>query len=634
MTGSSTSAMDLCEIAWGSREGYVCLSLRDPSVDKHGKGYWQDLTFTWPNDRTRIAEALDRARTSRKDVYWSPAVFSRPTRTKEAISEVSTLWADLDDADPHKFPRHLRPTAVWETSPNRWQALWLLDRSLKPDVQTKLNQRLTYAVGADKGGWDLTQVLRIPNTPNHKYPDNPKVKLLYLNGHTLDPLQLLADLPDLKTAEIDEAQIDEVPEQAAVLRRYKDKITARVKELVRARHATVGTRSDRLWELECLLAEAGMSPAEIVGVCQPTVWNKFNGRHDEFVRLSTEARKAIEHVGRVQEKVEQDTLEEVEDVVPVTWSTFDREHVAVRWLVADVWGESEVGFISGHPKSYKSWLALDLAVSVATGTRFLGSFQTRKHNVLLIQEEDPRPVIQERLAMIGEAKGLIDAKVKGDAVDFLYALPDNLYIISNQGFTINEEWLELLEAWIIERDIKLVILDPLMMMGGDFDEFKAFEVMGKVLKPLKLLRARTQVAVAVVHHHTKGASQGGAKDMYGSVALWAWEESALHLQVTGVGQLVAERFSKHALLPPLTVELGDIKDLWRPAVAKLGSSNLYDVLVTMEGGATVEELMKYTGLNRDVVSRQLKQLGEQGKVERGGTRRSSAGRPSIVWRMK
>src|SRR6266699_3516369 len=42
------------------------------------------------------------------------------------------------------------------------------------------------------------------------------------------------------------------------------------------------------------------------------------------------------------------------------------------WLVEGLWPQRAVGFIGGQPKAGKSWLALDLAISVATGTQFLG----------------------------------------------------------------------------------------------------------------------------------------------------------------------------------------------------------------------------------------------------------------------
>src|SRR3972149_4946483 len=45
-----------------------------------------------------------------------------------------------------------------------------------------------------------------------------------------------------------------------------------------------------------------------------------------------------------------------------------------RWLVEQLWGESAVGVIGGAPKCSKTWLGLDMALSVATGTACLGKY--------------------------------------------------------------------------------------------------------------------------------------------------------------------------------------------------------------------------------------------------------------------
>lgn len=621
---------ELFDLAWRDQSGYVSLSVRDPDRGKDEQGYWVDKMFAWPGDRDKILTYVDKAKTTDKDIYWAPAVFAAESRSSKSVTTIHTLWADLDEVPPESIPKQFAPTAIWESSPGRYQAMWRLRSPLNVSEQQQLNQRLTYALGADKGGWDITQVLRIPGTRNHKYDPAPKVKLLHLNGHRIDAERAINDLPEISTHDVGR---DELPEARVVLAQRRDSFNTRIKQLLRAKHAPVGERSDRLWELECLLAERGLSSFEIASVAQATVWNKFRGRHDEVRRLLVEAEKAVGHAGP---ETEDDVLEplEEEQVQPIAWGQFDRTHEPISWLVADVWGASEVGFISGIPKSYKSWVALDLAVSVATGTRFLGSFQSKKNDVILVQEEDPRPVLQDRLVKIAAAKGLVDVRKVGREIEIYYDLPDNLHVISNQGFTLTEEWLEQLERWIIERDAKLVVLDPLMMIAGEgFDEFKAFDFMQKVLKPLKKLRAHTKAAIVLVHHHLKASTQGGARDMYGSVALWAWEESALHLQLPAPGRITAERFSKHSLLKPLTIEVGDVSEMWSPIVSVgANATGLLDLLGTMEGGATVEELMEIMGSGRDAITRQLKQAEQQGVVNQEGNRPGQGkGRRATVW---
>ena len=78
------------------------------------------------------------------------------------------LWADLDEVDPESI-KDYRPSIAWESSPGRYQALWL---AASGDFQGASwpgneNQQLTYYVGADRSGWDTTQLLRIPGWINH-----------------------------------------------------------------------------------------------------------------------------------------------------------------------------------------------------------------------------------------------------------------------------------------------------------------------------------------------------------------------------------------------------------------------------------------------------------------------------------
>ena len=50
------------------------------------------------------------------------------------------------------------------------------------------------------------------------------------------------------------------------------------------------------------------------------------------------------------------------------------EEYAHRWLVEEMWGARSVGVIGGAPKCSKTWLGLDIALSVATGTACLGKY--------------------------------------------------------------------------------------------------------------------------------------------------------------------------------------------------------------------------------------------------------------------
>src|SRR6202171_6760856 len=77
-----------------------------------------------------------------------------------------------------------------------------------------------------------------------------------------------------------------------------------------------------------------------------------------------------------------------------------------QWLVQGLWSDQAVGILGGEPKCCKSFLALDLAVAVASGTPCLRHF-TVPHpgRVLLYAAEGALHVVRHRLVGICAAAG-------------------------------------------------------------------------------------------------------------------------------------------------------------------------------------------------------------------------------------
>ena len=69
--------------------------------------------------------------------------------------------------------------------------------------------------------------------------------------------------------------------------------------------------------------------------------------------------------------------------VEPAWRLADRAEES-RWLVAGLWSEQAVGIVGGEPKCCKSFLALDLAVAVASGTPCLRRFAVSRAGRVLL----------------------------------------------------------------------------------------------------------------------------------------------------------------------------------------------------------------------------------------------------------
>ncbi len=136
--------------------------------------------FEYPSAaKSATTWALEKAGEGR-EVYFCVHLLSAPKRVKANAARVHTLWGDLDGAPVPNG--ELSPTAVIESSPGRYHAYWRLNDSMPPETAEDLNGRIAAKIGADPSGFDLSQLLRVPGTPNRKYAGAPPVSILTLDG--------------------------------------------------------------------------------------------------------------------------------------------------------------------------------------------------------------------------------------------------------------------------------------------------------------------------------------------------------------------------------------------------------------------------------------------------------------------
>jgi len=192
-----------------------------------------------------------------------------------------------------------------------------------------------------------------------------------------------------------------------------------------------------------------------------------------------------------------------------------------RWLVEGLWAAQAVGLAGGEPKCGKSFLALDLAVAVATGAPALRRFPVRAPGpVLLYAAEDPLHVVRQRLVGIARAAG-----VPFETLD--------LHVIATPTLRLDlpDDRLRLAET--VERvRPRLLVLDPFVRLHR-IDENAAAEV-APLLGFLRSLQRRFATAVLLVHHARKAAAHArGGQALRGSSELHAWGDSNLYLRRHG-----------------------------------------------------------------------------------------------------
>jgi hypothetical protein len=194
------------------------------------------------------------------------------------------------------------------------------------------------------------------------------------------------------------------------------------------------------------------------------------------------------------------------------------------WLVQQIWGRAAVGFVAGAPKCCKSWLALDLAVSVASGTPALGRFAVDDVGPALVYlAEDHLAAVRDRVASLCEHRGL-----DLDRLD-LHAIS-----VPSLRLDVRDDLARLDDALARLRP-RLLVLDPLVRLHR-CDENSSAEI-SALLGALRELNRRHEVAVVVVHHMSKKARADLGQGLRGSGDLHAWTDSACYLVRRGKGEL-------------------------------------------------------------------------------------------------
>ncbi len=212
------------------------------------------------------------------------------------------------------------------------------------------------------------------------------------------------------------------------------------------------------------------------------------------------------------------------------------------WLIERLWSIHAVGFISGPPKSFKTWTVLEMAVSVASGTPCFGTFPVHRSGpVLLYTAEDPMPALRLRLESLARNHG-IDL----EQVDIRVIRADSLRL-DRPGDR------EKLAATVDLHRPALLILDPLVRLHA-LDENQAGP-MAELLGHIRALQRSSGIAIAIVHHSRKNGTHSAGQSMRGSSDLYAFVDSLVSLQRRhGRVGLSAEHRSALALAP-LPLEL-------------------------------------------------------------------------------
>jgi hypothetical protein len=186
------------------------------------------------------------------------------------------------------------------------------------------------------------------------------------------------------------------------------------------------------------------------------------------------------------------------------------------WLVRSLWPAAAVGLLGGPPKVGKTWLSLDLALSVSSGTPCLGALAVDKPGpALLYLAEDSLHSARARIEGLCQHRGIGLHQA-------------DLHFITAPALRLDrEEDSRRLHATVRAIRPRLLLLDPFVRLHAQ-DENDSGAV-SAILASLRQLQRATEVAIVLVHHTRKNGRGPQGYALRGSGDLYAWGDAYAYL---------------------------------------------------------------------------------------------------------
>lgn len=312
-----------------------------------------------------------------------------------------------------------------------------------------------------------------------------------------------------------------------------------------------------------------------------------------------------------------------------------------NWLVDGWMLDSSIMIVAAPPQRYKTWLSIDLAISVASGLPFLDNYTVnRTGKVLVIQQEDYGARLFARFNAIEKSKlarAELEITLEDDGFISNYNIADQIYFHESSEFTLDDDKLiDDLEKRIVETNAVLCIIDPFYSLSAETKDYYA-TIASKIRAKIKKIRNKTGCAFLFIHHTRKngGADTADTFDrnqIYGSQFVSAVMEGAWMVgrkKGTPLTQIYIVRTFKDEDNPPPTsvnflIHLHDKDDalVYVVEVTDVDDSLLESAKVFLRdnGAATLGELFEAIGDKFSSKTAFLRWLGKQDEITQEGKR--------------
>ncbi len=294
------------------------------------------------------------------EVYVAPAIFSNnESSLRSNVKASNVVWTEFDGNAPDWNDVNVPSYVIQSSSVSNQHVYWRLHEPITNiDTLEDINRRITYNMGADGSAWDSNQVLRPPETRNHKR-DTPVGTLQVTdNVYTIETFDYLAPAPE--QVEVD-WEITALPDPETVLLKYAfgpEIINLLTKD-------KIDDRSKSLMNLAFSCAELGLTNNEIMVmlVVADDKWEKFKHRKDRMKRLA--------HIVTVARNKHPDKAFDEVIIRAFGFESFLDLDINIEWLIEPMLMDGGLMLLVGPSGIGKTQYSLQAIIHLALGKDFL-----------------------------------------------------------------------------------------------------------------------------------------------------------------------------------------------------------------------------------------------------------------------
>jgi hypothetical protein len=554
-------------------------------------------------------------------------------RGKDAVARITHAWVDVDDVDTQERAAGLVYLADQFPPPAEHlvytggglQVLWKLADDPGRELAEELNTRLALHFDGDEHATDISRVLRLPGTINHKpkYPPGTVAKVEIGPGDENLPNDFWPHLPQpTVTARTPEREARDVDD-----REFCDALNAidpwrlSYDEWLRALMAIHAWHPSELglglaieWaqgkqgEIEAKWRSfkgTGVSPATIFYLARRDGWrppfpHPLDGPMPAIPTYAND--------GTDPEPAPPRRKAATIALIPLD-ELFQEADDGPKWVVDELLNAGGTSLLVAKQKVGKSTFAANLALSVATGTPVLGR-ACRPAKVHVYSLEVHRGMFKEQYRRLQAAYGVTSSP--------------NIFVHAGTGIVAGAFGLI---AELVRRDRPaLVILDTLAKAVDTIKDGNDYLEVYRALQPVIELAEETGAHIVCVHHANKGVGEG-ADAVMGSVGFAASVDLTMLLRKdreTGARTMEFEaRFLPEAAPQAFEfdqdrriVELGDRDDFIRKT-----AEDRVLIAVAACPGMTQAEIKAATGLPDGIVGPAVYRLASVYRLRHQGSPR-------------